>query len=165
MNALSLSHPHHHRSTRQADRRPGRHHLGRSAYQALIALAPAFVELQATQRALYEQLDTDEQRAARRARELGEAFAQLGVLMPDTREQMRALIDTQDATRESGARMRAQLLSLVPAFVEVADAAARAAAGSSSAQCRKGRCAALRRCSKFNPRRRRVQRAITGGRR
>lgn len=115
---------------------------GQQAYQALMALAPAFVELQATQRALYEQLDTDEQRAARRARELGEAFAQLGVLMPDTREQMRALIDTQDATRESGARMRAQLLSLVPAFVEVADAAARAAADAAAAALNAAKAAA-----------------------
>jgi hypothetical protein len=115
---------------------------GQQAYQSLMALAPAFAELQAAQRALYDQLYTDEQRAARRGRELSDAFAQLGVVMPDTRDQMRALIDAQDAATESGARMRAQLLGLVPAFVEVADAAARAAADAATAALEAAKAAA-----------------------
>jgi tape measure domain-containing protein len=97
---------------------------GQKTYQALMALAPAFVEIQAAQKALYDQLYTDEQRAANLAQDLGEAFAQLGVAMPATRDEMRALIDAQDTSTEAGAKMRAQLLGLVPAFVEVSDAAA-----------------------------------------
>ena len=101
---------------------------GQKTYQSLMALAPAFVEIQAAQKTLYDQLYTDEQRAANLAQELGDAFAQLGVAMPATRDEMRALIDAQDASAEAGAKMRAQLLGLVPAFVEVSDAAAAAAA-------------------------------------
>lgn len=100
---------------------------GRKTYQSLMALAPAFVEIQKAQTALYDQLYTDEQRAANLAVEVGDAFAQLGLTLPTTRDEMRALIDAQDGTTESGAKLKAQLLGLVPAFVSVSDAAQQAA--------------------------------------
>lgn len=110
---------------------------GRKTYQSLMALAPAFVEIQAAQRALYDQLYTDEQRASNLAVEVGDAFAQLGLTLPATRDEMRALIDAQDGTTEAGAKLKAQLLGLVPAFVSVSDAAQQAAiAATQNAQAR-----------------------------
>lgn len=115
---------------------------GRKTYQSLMALAPAFVEIQAAQKALYDQLYTDEQRAANLAVEVGDAFAQLGLTLPTTRDEMRALIDAQDGTTEAGAKLKAQLLGLVPAFVSVSDAAGRAVDAASLE--RKDRLAAQR---------------------
>lgn len=100
---------------------------GRKTYQSLMALAPAFIEIQNAQKSLYDQLYTDEQRAANLAVEVGDAFAKLGLSMPATRDEMRALIDAQDGTTEAGAKLKAQLLGLVPAFVSVSDAAQQAA--------------------------------------
>lgn len=100
---------------------------GRATYQSLMGLAPAFVEIQAAQKSLYDQLYTDEQRAANLAREVGDAFARLGVAMPATRDELRTLIDAYDNNTEAGAKLRAQLLGLVPAFVSVSDAAEAAA--------------------------------------
>lgn len=100
---------------------------GRKTYQSLMALAPAFLEIQAAQKSLYDQLYTDEQRAANLAVEVGDAFAQLGLAMPATRDEMRALIDSYDGSSAATAEMRAQLLGLAPAFVQVSDAAERAA--------------------------------------
>jgi len=108
----------------------------------LFALAPAFFEVQAAQQALYNQLYTDEQRLDLLATETGEAFDRLGLALPATRDEMRALIDAQDASTEAGARMKAQLLGLVPAFVEVSDAAAEAAQAAVEAAKRAAEAAA-----------------------
>lgn len=110
---------------------------GRKTYQSLMALAPAFIEIQSAQKSLYDQLYTDEQRAANLAVEVGDAFAQIGLTLPATRDEMRALIDAQDGTTEAGAKLKAQLLGLVPAFVSVSDAAQQAAiAATQNAQSR-----------------------------
>ena len=109
---------------------------GRALYMELMALAPAFADFANAQQALYDQLLTDEQRMARATADVSAAFADLGVALPATRDEMRALIDAQDATTEAGARMKAQLLGLVPAFVEVSDAAARAAEEAAQAASR-----------------------------
>ena len=92
---------------------------GQASYIALMNLVPAFLELKNVQEGLYNQLLTDEERATLLAQDLSKAFAQLGVSMPETRDGMKALINAQDATTQSGAAMRAQLLALIPAFVEV----------------------------------------------
>lgn len=109
---------------------------GRALYVELMALAPAFVDFAAAQQALYDQLLTDEQRMARATADVSAAFADLGVALPATRDEMRALVDAQDTTTEAGARLRAQLLGLVPAFVEVSDSAAAAAAAAAESSIR-----------------------------
>lgn len=93
------------------------------AYRSLMGLAGSYLELQAAQQSLYEQLLSDEERAALRTEELRDAFAQLGTTMPTTNAELRAMIDAQDQTTESGARMRAQMLALVPAFTQATKAA------------------------------------------
>lgn len=96
---------------------------GQATYASLMNLVPAFLELQSAQEELYNQLLTDEQRAALLAADVSKAFSQLGVSMPLTRDEMKELIDAQDATTEAGAVLKAQLLALIPAFVEMTTAA------------------------------------------
>ena len=97
------------------------------AYVSLMRLAPAFLELEAAQQALYDQLLSDTELAARSTATVTDAFGQLGFALPASTVELRAWIDAQDASTEAGARMRAQLLGLVPAFLEV-EASAQAAA-------------------------------------
>ena len=92
---------------------------GQNLYASLMALAPAFTELQTTQRSLYDQLLSDEELAKRGTDALAAAFKKLGVAAPQSASALRSLIDSQDATTEAGAALKAQLLALVPAFVEL----------------------------------------------
>ena len=91
---------------------------GRQAYASLVNLAPTFVELQNIQESLYEQVLSDQERSDRAAMKLKESFNSLGISVPLTREAFKELIDSQDETTVAGARLKAQLLGLVPAFME-----------------------------------------------
>lgn len=93
---------------------------GRNLYTSLMALAPAFVELQVAQRSLYDQLLSEEELVARGTEALGDAFKKLGVAAPQSASALRSVIDAQDVTTQAGAALRAQLLALVPTFVELA---------------------------------------------
>jgi tape measure domain-containing protein len=90
----------------------------------LFGLAPAFFEIQNAQKGLYEQLYSDSERYSNHLHEVKEAFAKLDIAMPKTKEELRSLIDAQDASTVAGAELRADLLSLAPAFFEVANAIA-----------------------------------------
>ena len=99
---------------------------GKETYKALMDLAPGFLELQGTLEGFYNQLLTDEQRTAKAIDSFRGAFDELGVAMPKTREEFKNLIDAQDATTVEGAKLRAHLLALVPAFLEIGAAAVQA---------------------------------------
>ena len=99
---------------------------GREAYVSLMNLAPAFIEIQKAQETLYSQLLTDDEKTSRAAKALSTAFRELGVSMPESRDELRSMIDAQDQTTQSGATLRAQLLGLVPAFLEAGAAVERA---------------------------------------
>jgi hypothetical protein len=101
---------------------------GQNAYRSLMTLAPAYLEIQSAQKSLYEQLLTEEQVAAARTKDLRDAFNQLGVTMPASADGLRAMIDAQNVNTVAGAQMRAQLLALVPAFVQVTKTAKSSAA-------------------------------------
>lgn len=91
---------------------------GRNTYVSMMNLVPAFLELKAAQEDLYNQLLTDAQIAQKASSDLSKAFAQLGVSIPSSKEEFRKLIDALDATTQSGAALKGQLLGLVPAFIE-----------------------------------------------
>jgi hypothetical protein len=99
---------------------------GRETYVSLMNLAPAFVEIQKAQETLYSQLLTDDEKTSRATDALSDAFRELGVSMPRSRDGLRSMIDAQDQTTQSGAILRAQLLGLVPAFLEAGAAVERA---------------------------------------
>lgn len=94
---------------------------GRNLYASLMNLAPAFVELQTTQNGFYDLLRSDEERATITAEALNAAFEKLNVSAPTSVASLRALIDAQDVTTVAGASLKANLLALVPAFLEVSD--------------------------------------------
>jgi len=95
---------------------------GKKLYVSLMDLVPAFLELSAAQEALYNQLLTEEELVSKQMDALSKAFEQLGLSIPSSSKELRNLIDAQDASTEAGAILKAQLLSLVPAFVEVTTA-------------------------------------------
>jgi hypothetical protein len=96
---------------------------GRTLFTTLMSLAPAFAEVQNTQLGLYDQLLTEEQRMAQRSAAVSKAFADLNVRMPESVGELKALIDAQDVTTVAGAKLKANLLGIVPAFVELFNAA------------------------------------------
>lgn len=95
---------------------------GKELYKTLMELVPGFLELSAAQESLYNQLLSEPEMLSLQVAELGRVFTQLGVSIPKTNDELRSLIDAQDASTEAGAILKAQLLSLVPAFVEVTTA-------------------------------------------
>jgi len=96
---------------------------GKELYVSLMELVPAFLELSAAQEALYNQLLTEEELVSKQMDALSKAFEQLGLSIPSSSKELRNLIDAQDAATVEGSKLKAQLLSLVPAFIEVSAAA------------------------------------------
>ena len=96
---------------------------GRALFTTLMNLAPAFAEVQNTQLGLYDQLLTEEQRIAQRSAAVSDAFAELNVQMPRSVAELKAMVDAQDVTTVAGAKLKANLLGLAPAFVELFNAA------------------------------------------
>lgn len=92
---------------------------GQQLYVSLMNLVPGFLELGAAQESLYNQLIPQEEMLSIQMEGLNKAFIQLGVTIPKNREELRALIDAQDTSTVAGAELRAQLLALVPAFIDV----------------------------------------------
>lgn len=95
---------------------------GQQLYVSLMNLVPGFLELGAAQEELYNQLIPQEEMLSIQMEGLNKAFAQLGVTMPKNKEELRELIDAQDTSTVAGAELRAQLLALVPAFIDVTSA-------------------------------------------
>lgn len=92
---------------------------GQQLYVSLMNLVPGFLELGAAQESLYNQLIPQEEMLSIQMEGLNKAFTQLGVTIPKNKEELRALIDAQDTSTVAGAELRAQLLALVPAFIDV----------------------------------------------
>lgn len=92
---------------------------GQQLYVSLMNLVPGFLELGAAQESLYNQLIPQEEMLSIQMDGLNKAFIQLGVTIPKNKEELRALIDAQDTSTVAGAELRAQLLALVPAFIDV----------------------------------------------
>jgi hypothetical protein len=76
----------------------------------------------------FENFYTDAERAASTGRLMNAELAKLGVSIPTTREQFRALVEAQDLNTEAGQQMFAALLRLAPAFASVTGAIGQAAA-------------------------------------
>ena len=70
----------------------------------------------------YQNFYTDAERLDTATRQLREAFADIGLTMPATKEAFRALVEAQDLTTESGRKTYAALLQLSGAFAQVTDA-------------------------------------------
>jgi hypothetical protein len=67
---------------------------------------------------------SEEEQFAEAVESMNEAFSALGLTMPNTKEQFRALVEAQDLTTESGRKTYAALLQVSGAFAEVTEAAA-----------------------------------------
>ncbi|TFL16441.1 hypothetical protein [Jannaschia formosa] len=67
---------------------------------------------------------TDQERLDVAVRQLGARFAEIGVAMPKTRDQFRAIIESLDTTTDHGAKTYGQLIALAGAFAEVTPAVA-----------------------------------------
>src|SRR6185312_2476362 len=76
----------------------------------------------------FENFYSDAERAASTGRLMNAELAKLGVTIPQTREQFRALVEAQDLNTDAGQQMFAALLRLAPAFASVTDAIGQAAA-------------------------------------
>lgn len=70
---------------------------------------------------------TEAERSAATTRRLAREFDRLGIAMPATKDEFRALVEAQDLTTESGRAAYLSLLSLSDSFAGVADAAQQAA--------------------------------------
>ena len=103
---------------------------GAAGAQAASTLVDAFGgvdQMGQTVGAYYNAFYTDAERAAQSAAALGDQFAALGVQMPATKQEFRALVDSIDITTTSGAKLAASVLGLAPAFDAAAQSAAAAA--------------------------------------
>lgn len=74
----------------------------------------------------YANFYTEQERLAKAVESMGKAFAGLGLTMPKTKAEFRALVEAQDITTESGRKTLAALLNLSGAFAEIADASQKA---------------------------------------
>lgn len=89
------------------------------------ALADVFGGVEQFQQAtatFYSQFYSDSEKFATQQRLLRQGFDELGVAMPRSTRDFRALVEAQDLTTEAGRDMYAQLMALAPAFSEVSKA-------------------------------------------
>lgn len=80
----------------------------------IVELAGGLEQLSALSTQYYQSFYSEAERQANLAAQLSESFAALNVAMPDTRDGFRALVDGLDLTSESGQKMFAELMKLVP---------------------------------------------------
>ena len=107
---------------------------GGDAASQLIDVFGGLDKYQAAAGSYLQNYYSDAERGAVVTRQLGVQFEALGVAVPQTRDQFKALVDAQDLTTESGRKTYAALLGLSDAFAGVTpqiDAAALAAKRSS----------------------------------
>jgi hypothetical protein len=92
--------------------------------------------------AYFQAYYTDAERAAIYTRQLGTAFASMGMALPSTIAAYRDLVDAQDLSTAAGRQAYAALMSLAPTFAEVAKTSQ--AAADAAAQEAKTKIDALR---------------------
>ena len=83
--------------------------------------------------AYYDKFYSDSEKAAKATEALGKEFDKLGLEVPGTEAEFRALVDSIDLTTESGRTLAAAVVSLAPAFDTAAQAAKQAASNMLSA--------------------------------
>lgn len=89
-----------------------------------VALAEAFGGLDALKQSTasyYEQFYSDAERAATLTAKVGDALSGVGLSLPGTREQFRALVEAADLTTEAGRQQYATLLGVADAFAQITD--------------------------------------------
>lgn len=69
--------------------------------------------------AYYAAFYTDAERTTEARAQLTASLAALGVAIPSTREQYRALVNAQDLSTDAGRKLYAQLIALAPAFASI----------------------------------------------
>ena len=100
-----------------------------SALQLADALQTTFGSTDNASAALqsyYANFYTEQERTAAATQKVSDAFAQLGLTMPSTRDAFRDLVQAQDVNTDAGRRMYASLIALSGAFAAVVPAAQQA---------------------------------------
>ena len=98
------------------------------AFEALMRASGGFESLAANAGTYYENFYSEAEKTAAVTRSVSDALAQVGVAMPTTRDEFRALVESQLALGESGAEAVAALLGVSGAFASVVPSAAEATA-------------------------------------
>lgn len=98
------------------------------AFEALMRASGGFESLAANAGTYYENFYSEAEKTAAVTRSVSESLAQVGLAMPATRDEFRALVESQLALGESGAEAVAALLGVSGAFASVVPAAANATA-------------------------------------
>lgn len=98
------------------------------AFEALMRASGGFESLAANAGTYYENFYSEAEKTAAVTRSVSESLAQVGLAMPATRDEFRALVESQLALGESGAEAVAALLGVSGAFASVVPAAAEATA-------------------------------------
>lgn len=116
----------------------GRHMVGFSdltddAVSALVKASGGMDSFVASAGTFYENFYSDAERAAAVQRDVAAELEEVGLTMPKTREEFRAMVEEQMALGESGAAAVAVLLRVSGAFASVTDAAEDAAAAAQRA--------------------------------
>lgn len=92
------------------------------AFDAASAIAEAsggFDKLQANLASYYENYYTESERTAAKTRQVRDALAEVGLEMPRTREEFRAMVEAALAMGEAGAETVAVLLGVAGAFADI----------------------------------------------
>ncbi len=71
----------------------------------------------------YKNFYTEAERAAKATEILTNEFKNQGLVLPNTREEYRKLVEAQDLSTEEGRKMYKFLITLAPAFAEISDSA------------------------------------------
>ena len=82
---------------------------------------------------MYTETEQKAMRAAQAQRQVNDAFAEMNITAPTTRQEFTAIVDSYIAQGEAGAGMLVDLMGIVPAFGLVADAADAAAEAAAAA--------------------------------
>jgi phage-related minor tail protein len=110
--------------------------VGIEGAKAAAGLVDAFGGLDKMQSAVskyYDLMYSDSEKAASAAKNLDTQFAALGMSVPASNAEFRKLVDGIDITTTAGQSLAASVISLAPAFDQVAQSAARAAQAAQAA--------------------------------
>src|SRR5690606_11087547 len=101
--------------------------LSFDAAAGLVEVAGGLQNLTGNLNTYYAEFYTETERNANTLRNVAKALEEVGVALPDTRQQFRALVEAQDLTTDAGRRVYAALLNVSGAFASVTQSAEQAA--------------------------------------
>lgn len=107
--------------------------LADSTFTALLKNSGGVEKLNAGISSYYANFYTDAERTANVSRDVKEALAEVGIEMPRTREEFRALVEANIALGDGGAKTVSAMLGVSEAFASVVPAAAKASEAVSQA--------------------------------